>query len=74
MAGIQDPKQCEACVHAQCCGNRWDVKNALEDIRRANNLDKACFAFQIDCIHYLENKLVVDAIKACQNQNKQKET
>ena len=73
MAGIQDPKQCETCVHAACCGNRWDVKNALDDIRRANNLDKHCFVFQIDCIHYLGNELVQNAIKAYQNQNKQEE-
>lgn len=73
MAGIQDPKQCECCVHANCCGNRWNVKNALKDIRRANNLDKTQFKFQIDCIHYIDNGLVQNAIKAYKNQNDQEE-
>lgn len=73
MAGIQDPKQCEACVHAKCCEDRYNVKNALDDIRRENNLNKDYFAFQIDCAHYLNNVLVWNAIKAYQNQNKQEE-
>lgn len=64
MAGIQDPKQCETCVHAKCCGNRWNVRNALDDIRRSNSLDKTYFAFQIDCIHYIDDGLVRNAIKA----------
>lgn len=70
MAGINNPKQCEACVHAACCGNRWNVKNALDEIFRSNNLDKTHFAFQIDCVYYIDNGLVQNAIKAYRDQNK----